>query len=86
MLLVKLFPESRFGSDHARPFKPGQSGDPRGRSRGIPERYPGGYVKAALERVMVKNPKLLEELIERALRGHADVGRGGSGCGLVRCP
>ena len=49
-------------------FKPGQSGNPNGRPPGIQETRPRGYVKAAIDTVLAKDPTLLPTAIRRGLK------------------
>jgi len=51
------------------PFKPGQSGNPKGRPPGIKETLPRGAFKAAYDRVLAKHPELLDTVIRAGLQG-----------------
>jgi hypothetical protein len=50
-------------------FKPGQSGNPKGRPPGIKEALPRGAFKAAYDRVLAKDPQLLDTVIRAGLKG-----------------
>ena len=50
-------------------FKPGQSGNPNGRPSGIKEALPRGAFKAAYDRVLAKDPQLLDTVIRAGLKG-----------------
>jgi hypothetical protein len=50
-------------------FKPGQSGNPKGRPPGIKEALPRGAFRAAYDRVLAKDPQLLDTVIRAGLKG-----------------
>ncbi len=52
---------------NATSFKPGQSGNPKGRLPGIKETRPRGYLRAAIDTVMAAGPKKLTAAIRRGL-------------------
>ncbi len=49
-------------------FKPGKSGNPKGRPPGIKEARPRGYVKAAIDAVMAADARLLKTAILSGLK------------------
>lgn len=51
------------------PFKPGQSGNPAGRPKRDPNTPTDYSVREAIKRVVRSRPDLLEDTIERLLRG-----------------
>jgi len=56
-------------------FKPGQSGNPRGRPRGIQETRPRNSVRAAWNAVTDRYPKLVEDVIYEGLSRGRKQGR-----------
>jgi hypothetical protein len=52
---------------NAASFRPGVSGNPKGRPKGIQETKPRGYLRAAIDAVMATDPKKLIAAIRRGL-------------------
>jgi hypothetical protein len=54
---------------NATSFKPGNRANPKGRPPGIKEALPRGAFKAAYDRVLAKDPQLLDTVIRAGLKG-----------------
>lgn len=53
---------------NATTFKPGKSGNPKGKPKGAKDRMPRGLLKQAIAVVMAGEPKLIEDVIRRNLK------------------